>query len=270
MTKPIYDLYAISKQQSRPATEEERQIAKGYFHPGDPSKNGLLLIHGFTSTGQALAELADAAKAQGHSVSLMCLPGHGSSAEQLNSVSYKDWRTAVANAHQQLKQHCKKVYCLGFSLGASLAVQLAAEQPDIEHLFLLCPAIYPPTLLKYTSPLLKLMKVFGLSYIWQIAGDCRDPAAMILSYRRTSIHGILEFLSALRSAQGVLQTITTATTIIAAKSDSLFKESHINNIVMQLGSNLTHTEILKNSGHEATVDYDKRQIVDVVLKGLKN
>ncbi len=266
----ILGLHAISKLKTRPATSTEKSLAKSFLSLGDPNKPGLFLIHGFTATPQAFNKLALEAAKLGYSVSAPCLPGHGSTADALLNVSSEQWHKAVADSYSELKKHCPNgVIGVGHSMGASLLLKVSIDQDHFKQLVLVCPAIYPPTLIKYTSPLLSILKKIGLKYIWQIAGDTKKPDAIILSYRRTAINAIQEFLKTIKKAQKIINQIKIPTTIIAARYDSLFKKRHITKIFNNLTMKNKKVIYLEKSAHEATIDYDQDKIIKTIMSYLE-
>ena len=266
-----YALHHISKGKLQITNDAELKLAKPYFQQGDPAKPGILLIHGFTGTPHSLLNQAKNIANYKYTVSVPQLPGHGRLASDLIDISSTRWFEHVEQAYQKLNQLCPAgVICLGFSLGSALAIQLAAKYPTIKHLYLLCPAIYPPTLLKYGFPLAKPLKKCGLKFIWPIAGDSKDPSASVLAYRRTAIDGIIALMSAMTLAQESLTQIGLSTTIIAARHDALFTSNHINKIFQNLSSAEKEIIWLENSAHEATVDYDAAKIDQILLKKLND
>jgi carboxylesterase len=270
MNEKILELHAISKLITRPATTSEKLLVRSFISLGNKNKPGLFLIHGLSASPQTFNKLALEATKLDYSVSVPCLPGHGTTADKLINVSHKQWHKTVLSSYLELQEHCPKgVIGVGHSMGAALLIQLSMEHDNFKQLILLCPAIYPPIIIKYASPFLKLINKIGLNYIWQIAGDAKKPDAVILSYRRTAINALLEFLKTIKKAQQVISQVKIPTTIIAARYDSLIKKHHIKKIFDNLTIKNKKVVYLENSAHEATIDYNQDQIIKVVLSYLQ-
>lgn len=100
-----------------------------------------LLIHGFTGSPWDMRPLGDVLAARGFYVKAVRLPGHGLTPAALEQVSHRDWEQAVDDALASLGNF-RQVFVAGLSMGALLAVLLAARRPDRVHgLALLAPAM---------------------------------------------------------------------------------------------------------------------------------
>ncbi|MBI3185129.1 MAG: alpha/beta fold hydrolase [Myxococcales bacterium] len=99
-----------------------------------------LLLHGFTGSPWEMRPLGEALAARGYYVSGIRLPGHGASAA-LEQVTHRDWEQAAEDALLSLRNF-RQVFVAGLSMGALLALLLAARHPERVHaLALLAPAM---------------------------------------------------------------------------------------------------------------------------------
>jgi len=110
-------------------TAEIREKAKPYFLPADKSVLAIL-IHGFTGTPYDLKELAEFLHSKNISVKAPLLPGHGSHWSDLEKVSAKDWQEAIDNELKNYFEEFKKIYLIGYSFGANLALNMAVKYPE--------------------------------------------------------------------------------------------------------------------------------------------
>src|SRR3546814_10304015 len=92
---------------------------------------GCLVIHGFTGNPSSMRPIADAIVADGHSVELPRLPGHGTTVEDMNTTSWADWTAEVEASYQRLAARCDHVIAMGLSMGGTLTAWIAAEHPEI-------------------------------------------------------------------------------------------------------------------------------------------
>jgi carboxylesterase len=101
-----------------------------------------LLLHGFTGSPWDLVPLAQALQAHGFRGRVPLLPGHGETPEAMAQVHASDWLGSAATALQALTQETgTAVHVAGFSMGALLALVLAARRPEqVRSLALLAPA----------------------------------------------------------------------------------------------------------------------------------
>ena len=93
---------------------------------------GALLLHGMSDGPYSLRALAEMLSEQGHRVLALRLPGHGTAPSGLVHVTAEDMAAAVRLAMQHLasKLGGKPVHMVGYSTGASLALDYALDARD--------------------------------------------------------------------------------------------------------------------------------------------
>ncbi len=101
----------------------------------------VLCLHGFTATTVDVRHIANNFVDHGFTASGPLLPGHGTTPEDLNQMTWKDWFNVAENSYLDLRRDHKKVFVLGESLGGLLALHLAVKYTDISGLMLLAPAL---------------------------------------------------------------------------------------------------------------------------------
>ena len=107
--------------------------AQSIYHGGH--SRAALLLHGLGDTPQSLTTLASRLAEAGWTVSAPLLPGHGRTLAQFSASGATQWVTAAAEAYNELaRQHAVVVVC-GQSMGALIAIELAA--------ILLAPSLVP-------------------------------------------------------------------------------------------------------------------------------
>lgn len=110
-----------------------------YFSGG---RTGVLLVHGLGGTPIEMRFIAVGLARAGYTVSCPQLAGHCGSADDLRATRWQDWYASVVAAHEKLRQECDVIIVGGLSMGAVMALQLAADRPDSVH----GAALYAPTL----------------------------------------------------------------------------------------------------------------------------
>jgi carboxylesterase len=113
---------------------------RGMFHEGGAT--GFLLIHGLSGTPVELRYIANGLARAGHTVHCPQLAGHCGTLEQLRQSTWTDWYDGVETALDSLARRCEHVFVGGLSMGAILALRLAAQHPVKVHGCML----YAPTL----------------------------------------------------------------------------------------------------------------------------
>ena len=93
------------------------------------SKQGIYLIHGFSSTTYEVKKLAEALSKKGYYVQADNLPGHGTSIEDCNLTAHDEWLNFVEQKIATMYTTCDKVIVMGVSMGGVLALHLASIFP---------------------------------------------------------------------------------------------------------------------------------------------
>jgi carboxylesterase len=105
-------------------------------------EDACLLLHGFTGSPWEMRPVGEALAARGLHVRAIQLPGHGTTPEALLDVTHRDWLLAATQALSALRHH-RRVFVAGLSMGALLALELAARHPEhVQGLALMAPAIH--------------------------------------------------------------------------------------------------------------------------------
>jgi len=94
---------------------------------------GLLLIHGLGGTPNELGAVAQGLSRRGFTVLCPRLAGHCGSSAELRTTGWRDWYRSVEQAHDRLSLDCDTVIVGGLSMGAVLALLLAASRPTQVH-----------------------------------------------------------------------------------------------------------------------------------------
>lgn len=108
---------------------------------GSRAKYGALLIHGLLDSPFSLKDIGLHLQANGVHCRAILLPGHGTVPSDLIDISYQDWMQAVKYGIESFKNKVDKLFLIGYSTGAALAVASAMQDPEIDGLVLLSPAI---------------------------------------------------------------------------------------------------------------------------------
>jgi carboxylesterase len=146
------------------------------FEIGD-GRDAVLLVHGFTGSPWDMRPLGEALADQGYYARGIRLPGHGLSPEAMLGVNWRDWERAIFDAVADLHTY-KRVFVAGLSMGALLAVILAAREPErVRALALLAPAVRFQSRTLAAFRALRSVPMLHLARPWiqKDATDIADP-----------------------------------------------------------------------------------------------
>lgn len=125
----------------------------------EPPRKGVLLVHGILETPYAMRDIGRVLNGRCFLVRSLLLPGHGTRAGDLLTVTADDWEAAVAYGIRTLRDDVDAIYVGGFSLGGLLSALAAMREPDVDAALLFAPALgvtYP--LLAHQSSWLRHLK----------------------------------------------------------------------------------------------------------------
>lgn len=100
---------------------------------------GVLLIHGLFDSPLLIKDIATHLQSSGFLARSVLLPGHGTVPGALLNVHYEDWAKTVEYGVNALAKQVKKIYLVGYSTGATLALLHALRHPNIAGLVLIAP-----------------------------------------------------------------------------------------------------------------------------------
>lgn len=114
---------------------------RGQFHVG--GRTGFLLIHGLSGTPVELRYVANGLARAGYTVACPQLAGHCATLEEFRVSTWRQWYQSVDAALHRLSDHCDRIFVGGLSMGAVLALRLAARHPDtVAGAVLLSPTLW--------------------------------------------------------------------------------------------------------------------------------
>lgn len=253
------------------ATEKDIQHSLSYWfeNHGANNKTGLLLIHGFTSTPSSLYNLAQGLQHQFYITHSPLLSGHGTLSNKMDQVNCDDWNRDIEAAYQRLKQKCDEVVVIGQSMGGALALNLAHNHPKIKQLFLLVPAVYPPTILKFQHSISKLCRFLKITHLPSKAGDIKKKDGYELSIKRIPIEIYRPLHDCFLQAQRACLKINIPTTIFATQHDHVLPPSGFEKTFNRIPTAKKEIIWLKNSYHGLSIDNDLELIIERVQDEMK-
>ena len=223
----------------------------------------LLLLHGGGDTPQTLAYLARSLAEHGYSVRAPLLPGHGRSLEEFGHVSADALYAAVRGAYRELTENGTRVVgVVGLSMGGALAVQLAADEPELPALCLLAPYLAMP---RGIALMARLSRLWGPLLPVIPAGGSRsihDPAqaAENLAYGAFTPGALRALHDVVMRARAALPRVAAPTLVIQSREDNRIAPHATQAAFDALGAHEKRLEWLTGSGHVVTVDYRREQV----------
>lgn len=221
------------------------------------SDTGVLLCHGFTGTPQSLRPWAEYLAAQGLTVSLPLLPGHGTRWQDLALTGWPDWYATVERELRQLTERCSQVYVFGLSMGGALALRLAARNGDaVSGVCVVNPAATFPRIEGYVLPVGR----FLVRSAKGIASDIAKEGAQEVGYERVPTQAAYSLRDFFRVTRGELAQVTQPLLVLHSRADHVVPPSDSAMVLSRVSSTDVTETVLERSYHVATLDHDAERI----------
>lgn len=223
-----------------------------------------LLLHGLTGTPYEMRGLGEALAGAGLTVSCPLLPGHGTSPQDLARTTWRDWERAALEAWEDLAATHAPPFLCGLSMGASLAIRIAARRPT-PGLIALSPAV---KLRSRMGPLLPLLA--RLMPLRPKTSDIKDPASRAShpSYRMQSLAAAASLVELMETLPEEFPRLTAPLLVIAARQDHSVDPRGAERLYREAASKDKRLVILENSYHVITVDLEhervRREVIEFV------
>jgi carboxylesterase len=229
--------------------------AEPFSSRGGP--NGVLVVHGFTGNPGSMRGLALAFAAEGFTVELPLLPGHGTSIEDMLPTRWADWSGAAEAAYADLAGRCEKVVVAGLSMGGTLTAWLAAQHPEVAGIICVNPAIEPAA--ESFIDMMRQTAAAGVDRIPGIGSDIAAPGVSEGAYEGTPIEPLLSLLAAQVELAPRLGDIRCPVLLFNSPQDHVVPPSSSDYLAAAVSGPVERVT-LPRSFHVATMDYEKDEI----------
>jgi len=226
-----------------------------------------LLLHGFEVTPQIFRELAEHLAREGISSRAILLPGHGTTIDALAECRAQDWVDASERAYEELRREYDTVWIVGFSIGGTIAVDLA-ERRDVDGLVLLAPFF------RVTRRWTHLVSAEGMTrfadrlgfpeVVRNIPLDVADEEARerVIHAGRTPIataRSLFDFADRTREAWA---SVTCPVLVLHARDDRVADPDLSEAFLRTVASTDTRFVLLEKSKHLLPIDFDKERVFE--------
>lgn len=242
--------------------------AESFFHPG--GKVGCLLLHGLSSSPFVMRELGERLASGGITVAAPLLAGHGTSPEHLSGTTWRDWVDSAEEGLAELREHgCERIYLVGLSLGAAIALYLAGRGPyDYAGIVAMSAPLWLPRIF---IPALHAVSQ-AIPYFDKRFSDIADPEARKrqLTYERVPLVAVASLTDFLTHVRAEVDQISAPALIVYARKDHLVHPLNSMQLYSRIASKDKSLQVLHQSYHIVTVDLDKEIVFAAVEKFIRD
>ncbi len=244
----------------------------------------VLLVHGLTGTPAEMLHVAKRLLQQGFSVACPQLAGHCGSVGDLKRSKWEDWYGTIEQTFEALKRTHRRVFVSGLSMGALMAIKLAADKGHrVDGLGLLSVTLFYDgwtmpklhrrlfwAIVLYT-PLRNFMSwketfPYGIkcdktrSQVQAIL-ESRDSQASekigIFSTPGITVH---QSLGLMKAAKQALPRVLSPTLLVHSTEDDMASVENAHYVAARLGSRRIETYFVDDTYHVLTLDKRKNDV----------
>lgn len=247
--------------------------------PADPFTLGngpdaCLLLHGLTGSPAEMRPLGEALAHAGFRAVGPLFPGHGTSPEDLYTVTGEEIVRAAESALLSL-EGARRVYLCGLSMGALVAIHLASKSwlrqglPDFAALALLAPAV------QFAGSTWVFANVLGrlpaLPFILGKGGrdiqgvDQRVPVADG-SYDAIPLRWARELRALSAHAMQLAPRVRAPALILQGALDRTVSPAGSRRLAQKLASSRVELHLLPRSGHVLPLDAESEEVCGAVVR----
>lgn len=214
---------------------------------------GIVVLHGFTGSPKSVTPWARELAAQGWTVRVPLLPGHGTRWQDMNLTTWEDWYNEAERAVRDLQSRCRRVFVMGLSMGGSLTLRLAEHHgDDLAGIVLVNPAVHTE---RWDRHLLPLLQRFVPSFPG-ISNDIAKPGVDEGAYDVIPLKAAHSMSFLWKAIKADIARVTQPLLLFRSIDDHVVEPSNAEFILGRVSSQDVTEVILRDSYHVATLDHD--------------
>lgn len=251
---------------------------------------GVLLAHGITGAPAEMKPLVRTLAAAGFTVACPQLAGHCSTLKELKQTRWADWYATLEASLKMLRGQCGTVYVAGLSMGALLALKLAADHSDeVDGVATLSATFFydgwnvPPLRQKLLLPLVIYSPLrYFLSYHEPAPYGIKDErirnmiatvyasdnAQMPEKYGYSEFPGVTirETFRLIKTVRRDLKNVTAPLLIVHSTEDDMASLKNADVLAAGVSSSVVETFFVDDTYHVLTLDRRKHDVAERVAR----
>lgn len=230
--------------------------AEPFSYAGGP--NGVLVLHGFTGNPSSVRELGERLAAEGFTVTVPRLPGHGTTIEDMLTTVWDDWSGEALAAYDALDASCEQVAVVGLSVGGGLTALVAERRPSVAACVFINAMVKPavPELVDGVNQLIEA----GLETFESGNGaDVKKEGVTETSYSAWPLACLKNLFENITDVHENLAAISAPSLVMVSREDHTVTVDNSEDLVALVSGPVEHVW-LEDSYHVATIDNDQELV----------
>jgi carboxylesterase len=234
---------------------------------------GIVILHGFTANLESVRELFDPLGRFDLRIAAPLLRGHGaSSPDHLRGVTWKEW---LEDAEQSLFTQSGtdgKAVVLGHSMGALLALQLAARHPAmVDSVILATPPLRLTSLLAPRRPLGFLAPLISrVVDRWGMSARYADPGNAIIpkQYEWAPTRTILSMFHLIQETERIMNRVRVPVLVLHGRNESIVRPESAELLLRSIATPREAKSIvwLEKTDHLIFCDCERKEAIDATVR----
>lgn len=247
--------------------EKDQAVLKEAFYFSGTNGKAILLIHGWTSVPYELRRLGKFLNENGYTVSIPMLSGHGTAPEDLDNLKWENWMSDVERAYNDLAKNNKQVFIAGTSLGASLAVILAKNNPKISGIILMAMPykIKFEKISAFFASIVKIFRKYNKKFYPPTFG-ASNTITRLISYQTYPISSAQEVHKLIKITRRELPKVNQPCFILQSSSDHIVTKNSLEKIYESIGSKIKSKKYIHRAYHTFISDINNEHIFEDILE----
>ncbi len=256
-------------------------------------KVGVLLVHGLTGTPAEMKPFAMTLARYGLTVACPQLAGHCTEVSDLKKTDWEDWYQSVEVAFEAMTKECDRVFVSGLSVGALLALLIAARHGDRVSGVIPLSAVFVfdgwniPLIKRYLMRLLAYSPLRHIMY-WEESSPygikCEHTRARVaavleskdarsadkVGYFKMPVTIIQESMRLMKVVRNILPKVDSPTLVVHSTEDDTASVRNAHLIAKKVAARHVETYFIDDCYHVITLDKRRndiaRRVADFCLR----
>lgn len=243
--------------------------AEAWRADGDEERGhvGVVVVHGLTGNPVSTKPLGERLHADGFTVELLRLPGHGTSAKDMSTTRYADWLAAVEAAVDDLSERCEQVALVGMSVGGTLSLDVGSRRDVAAVVTINALVLERAGVVARLAPVLQHVIPMVPAKLAGIAPDDIKAGGTEKAYSMVPAKAGYSLTRALRRVRAQLPDVAAPVLVCWSAVDHTVPPENSRALVEMLPGDVRELE-LPNSYHVATLDLDQDLLFDTISEFL--
>lgn len=229
--------------------------------------DAILMLHGWTGTPAHFRMLGHALHADGFTVYAPLYPGHGTRIDHMVETTRKDWVGAAVEALFELHETHRRVHLFGLSMGALIALLLAATTEAATITLLNTP-------IRVRSRALRVAGIVGRVRAISRGGSWDPPddeaADFYHQYDDTPLASVRDLHQLMRAGRQALPRVHEPCLILQSHRDPVVDPESATLVYEEIGSLRKRLVWLDGDRHVATLDVIRHEIEAALLAHIRS